>query len=159
MLVDYYPIAVNIKAKRALVVGGGTVAERKTMTLLAAGARVKVVSPDITSVLKRLTKSGKIRWISRTVSRSDLCRTDIVIAATSDNKINREISQWAKSRKVLVNVVDKPSLSDFISPALLRKRKAIMAVYTDGKDPVLSRDLKNFLKENWDVFLSYRNRL
>jgi len=58
-----------------------------------------------------------------------------------------------------VNVVDRARLSDFISPALLYMPKAIVAIYTEGKDPVLSRDLKNFLKERWDEFLSYRDRL
>ena len=58
-----------------------------------------------------------------------------------------------------VNVVDNPSLSSFISPAVFRAGGAVVAVYTHGRDPVLSRDIKNFLKEQWDVFLSYRNRL
>ena len=126
---------------------------------IAAGARVKVVSPNLTPGLENLAKPGGIRWVARTVCKSDLHRADIVIAATFDNRANRKVSRWAKKQKTLVNVVDNSSLSDFISPALLKKRKAIIAVYTDGKDPVLSRDLKNFLKESWGVFLSYRNRL
>ena len=157
--INYYPIAVRLKNKKALVVGGGMVAERKVKTLIATGARVKVVSPDLTPQLKNLARQGGIRWVARTVRQTDLYRADIAIAATSDNRVNRKVSRWAKERNILVNVVDNPSLSDFISPALLGKRKAIIAVYTDGKDPILSRDLKNFLKENWNVFLSYRDRL
>jgi len=159
MKIDYYPIALNIKSRPALIAGGGKVAERKVAVLLSSGTRVKVISPDLTPALKQLAESGKIRWIDRGVRRSDIRRIDIVIAATSNNKVNRQISRWAKFQKTLINVVDNPGLSNFISPALLRKNGVIIAVYTDGKDPVLSRDLKNFLKEHWDVFLSYRRRL
>jgi len=155
----YYPIALKLKGKNALVAGGGQVAERKVKTLLEFGARVRVVSPDLTAELKRLTRTRKIVWAARPVKALDIDGADIVIAATSDPAINKKISAWAKRRGVLVNVVDRAFLSSFISPAILRTPKSVVAVYTHGEDPVLSRDLKNFLKENWDVFLSYRNRL
>jgi len=156
--INYYPIAVKLKNKKALVVGGGAVAERKVKTLITAGACVKVVSPALTPQLKRLAKSGGILWTARTVRRSDLYGAAIVIAATSDNRVNRKVSRWAKERKTPVNVVDNPALSSFISPAVFRAGGAVVAVYTHGRNPVLSRDIKNFLKENWNVFLSYRNR-
>lgn len=158
MAADYYPIAIRLKTRRVLVIGGGKVAERKIRTLVDAGARAKVISPDLTPALRRMVRRGIIRWVARTVRRSDIYRADIVIAATSDSKVNRKISLWSKKQKALVNVVDNPGSSDFISPALLRKRGIVIAVYTDGKKPVLSRDLKNFLKERWDEFLSFRSR-
>lgn len=155
----YYPVALNLKGKQALVVGGGKVAERKVNTLLEAGSSAAVISPDLTPGLRHLFKAGKIVWLKKNFHVSDLSSADIIIAATSDMRVNRKVRQWARKHKVLVNVVDNARLSDFISPAVLRSNKAIIAVYTDGKDPALSRDLKNFLKENWDVFLSYRRRL
>ena len=155
----YYPIALRLKDKPALVVGGGQVAERKVKTLLQFGARVCVVSPDLTIALRRLSKSSRIAWFNRVVRPSDVTGRDIIIAATSDTAVNKKISRWAKRQGILVNVVDRANLSSFISPAILLTPKAIVAVYTHGRDPALSRDLKNFLKENWDVFLSYRRRL
>jgi len=155
----YYPIALKMKDKRAMVAGGGRVAERKVRALLGFGAEVRVVSPDLTAPLRELFQSRKITWLNRVVRASDINGADIIIAATSDAVVNRKISTWAKRHGALVNVVDRAELSDFISPAILRKSKAVVAVYTHGRDPVLSRDLKNFLKENWDAFLSYRNRL
>ena len=155
----YYPIALKLKAKRALVVGGGQVAERKVKTLLQFGAEVRVISPNLTISLKKLLRSRSITWTSRVVRSSDVKGYHIVIAATSDATVNKNISELAKRRGILVNVVDRAALSSFISPAILRTSKAVVAVYTHGQDPVLSRDLKNFLKESWDVFLSYRNRL
>ncbi|MDP2928431.1 MAG: bifunctional precorrin-2 dehydrogenase/sirohydrochlorin ferrochelatase [Candidatus Omnitrophota bacterium] len=154
----YYPIALKLKARPVLVVGGGQVAERKVKTLLQFGARVRVISPDLTIRLKRLLRSRSITWTSRVVRSSDIEGYYIVIAATSDAAVNKNISKWAKIRGIPVNVVDRAPLSSFISPAILRTPKAVVAVYTHGRDPALSRDLKNFLKENWAVFLSYRSR-
>jgi len=127
--------------------------------LLAAGANVTMVTPGITPQLKRLVKLKRLKWRKDKVSKKEILGARLVIAATNNPAVNRKVSSWARERKILANVVDRPALSDFISPAVLRKDKAIIAVYTDGKDPVLSRDLKNFLKENWSEFISYRRRL
>ncbi|MFH1752888.1 MAG: bifunctional precorrin-2 dehydrogenase/sirohydrochlorin ferrochelatase [Candidatus Omnitrophota bacterium] len=154
----YYPIALNLKDKRALVVGGGSVAQRKVDSLLRSGALVRVISPQLTPRLKLLFKSKEIEWIKRRVRSSDVKRADIIIAATDDPGVNEDVSRWARNEGVWANVVDRSHLSDFISPAVFRARSGIVAVYTDGKDPVLSRDLKNFLKEKWSDFLRYRNR-
>jgi precorrin-2 dehydrogenase / sirohydrochlorin ferrochelatase len=154
----YYPIAIRLKNKKAAVVGGGNVAERKVLSLLEAGARVRVISPALTDQLVLFAKKKKISWVKNTVKPGDIEKADIIIAATSDRGVNKKVSALSRKSGKLVNVVDDKASSDFISPAVFKKQKAIIAVYTDGKDPVLSRDLKNFLKENWDVFLSYRNR-
>ncbi|MEW6101692.1 MAG: bifunctional precorrin-2 dehydrogenase/sirohydrochlorin ferrochelatase [Candidatus Omnitrophota bacterium] len=155
----YYPIALKLKDKTALVAGGGEVAQRKVKTLLKFGARVGVVSPDLTTELSRLFDSRRISWRSRVIRRQDVKVADIIIAATSEPAVNKKISQWAKEQNILVNIVDNAGLSTFISPAVFSNGKATVAVYTQGKNPVLSRDLKNFLKEHWDEFLSYRSRL
>lgn len=155
----YYPVALNLCNARVLVAGGGKVAQRKAISLLWAGARIRIISPEATATLKRLAHSGKITWCKREVRKRDVHDADVVIAATDSPGVNKAARYWAKAKGLLVNVVDNPSLSNFISPALLKKDKAIIAVYTDGKEPELSRDLKNFLKENWDAFISYRNRL
>jgi len=155
----YYPLAVTLDNKPVLVVGGGKVAERKVDSLRSAGAKIRLVSPTATLGLKDLARKNKIKWIQRYVQKSDIAKLHLVVAATDNRKINEKVSQWARQRKIWINVVDKTALSDFISPAVFRPEKSIVAVYTDGKDPVLSRDLKNFIKERWDDFLSYRHKL
>ena len=155
----YYPIALKLKGRTALIVGGGQVAERKVKTLLEFGARVRVISPELTIPLQKLFRSHHIAWAKRAVRSLDINGADMVIAATSKASVNNNVSRWAKRQGILVNVVDRPALSNFISPAVFRASKAVVAVYTHGLDPVLSRDLKNFLKERWDAFLSYRRRL
>lgn len=154
----YLPIAICLGKKRVIVVGGGSVAERKIKTLLAGGASLTVVSFSLTEELKKIQAAGKFKWQRRAIRQSDVSGADVAIAATNNQSVNEAVSRWAEKVKALVNVVDKPAISDFISPAILRVNKAIVAVYTDAKDPVLSRDLKNFLEEKWDEFLQYRNR-
>jgi len=159
MNTKYYPIALGINKGLSIVVGGGLVAQRKALGLLRVGLRVKIISPTLTIHLKRLAKKGKIKWVSRLVRRKDLAGAGVIVAATDQGEINKKVSLWAKEKFRLVNVVDNSALSNFISPAVFRKGGAIIAIYTDGRNPVLSRDLKNFIKEHWNEFLSYRRRL
>ncbi len=155
---NYLPIAINLKNKRVIVVGGGKVAQRKIKTLLDTEALIVVIAPEITSKIRLLIEKGVVNWESRRVQESDIKEARLIVAATDSEEVNRDISRWAKQSRILVNVVDRQLISDFISPALLQQHKVFVAVYTDGRDPVLSRDLKNYLKENWDDFLSYRDR-
>jgi len=156
---EYYPVVVKVKGVYVLVVGGGKVAQRKAMGLLKAGARVTVISPTVTTALGRLAKRAELAWLKRKVNRNDIAKASIVIAATNDVLVNKNVSLWSKKQKILVNIVDNPGLSTFISPAVFKSNKAIIAVNSNGRDPELSRDLKNFIKEQWDEFLSYRHRL
>ena len=158
-IMDYFPIALKIKKKLVVVAGGGGVAQRKISKLLEAGAKVRVVSPTLTKKLQWLLKKKLIKWRPQKIKKSDIKQARLVIAATNDVSVNKKVSSWCKKSKIAINVVDKPVLSNFISPALLRAKKALIAVYTDGKDPILSRDLKNYIKERWNDFLSYRNKL
>ena len=156
---QYFPIAVKLKDRLVVVVGGGAVAERKAKNLLAAGAKVTVISPEITVSLRQLARNKHLKLINDVMHKKYLAKANIVIAATDSLKINAKISQWAKNNKILVNVVDQPHLSDFISPAVFNKGRLTVAVNTNGTNPKLSRDLKNFLKRSWDGFVSYRRRL
>ncbi len=155
----YFPIALNLDKKNVLVVGAGEVAWRKIKKLLHTQAKIKVVSPYANRGVKDLSEKGLISWEKDTLEYRHLKEADLIIASTNDREVNRCLSGWAKEEKILINVVDNSNLSDFISPAILFPEEGIIAVYTDGKDPALSRDLKSYLKENWDDFLSYRSRL
>jgi len=155
----YFPLAIRLKSRPVLVVGGGVVAQRKIENFLKAGARITVVSPQLTPVLLRQAQLGRIRWKEGRVQKNDLIGRLLIVSATADSLVNRKVSGWARELGILVNVVDQSPLSDFISSAIIRQDKVLVSVYTDGRDPSLSRDLKNFLKEQWDAFVLYRHRL
>ena len=154
----YYPIALQLNGQNVSVIGGGPVAERKILSLVKSGADIKVVSPHLTSKLAWLVTKGAISWRKGSAIKADFKSAKIVIAATSNKRVNNQVNSWARELGAWVNVVDNSTLSNFISPAIFRKGKAFIAVHTDGKDPELSRDLKNFIKEQCDDFLSYRDR-
>jgi len=158
-LLQYQPIALRLKGQRVLVVGGGVVAERKVLSLITSQACVCVVAPRATPTVGNLAAEGCLEWRRRRVRPEDVEDVDVVIVATNSGTSNQRVSRWALNKRKWVNVVDDQRLSTFISPAVFRCGKGIVAVTTDGEDPVFSRDLKNYLKDNWDDFLSYRDRL
>ena len=155
----YLPIAMELEGRRVIVVGGGKVALQKIRNFLDAGAAVHVIAPFLDPEVKDLYEERRITWEKKQVSEEDIDDAALVVSATDKKEINELVSRASRDKRIAVNVVDQPAISDFISPAVVRADKAIIAVYTDGKDPVLSRDIKNYLKENWNDFLLYRNRL
>ena len=131
----YYPINLNVKAKPCVVIGGGRVAERKVKNLLLCGARVRVVSPDLTDLLSKWVSQRKIEYARSEYRADHLKGAFLVYSATSDRRVNAEIAKDAAERKLLVNVADSPKDSTFILPAVFRKRGVSIAVSTDGLSP------------------------
>ncbi|MBM3118112.1 MAG: bifunctional precorrin-2 dehydrogenase/sirohydrochlorin ferrochelatase [Chloroflexi bacterium] len=145
----YYPIFLNIRGKKCLVVGGGKVALRKVQTLLEHGADVEVVSPALCPELNRLAKDGTIRAQQRSYKAKDLHDALIAVAATDDSKINEGIAAKARRRGILINVVDDPKNSDFIVPSYLRRGDIIVAVSTSGRSPSLARKIRTELEKDF----------
>src|SRR5512137_1888586 len=112
---DFLPIFANVRNKLCLVVGGGQVATRKAGVLLEAGAKVRVVAPEIEPGL------AKQKGVEPIVARFEPKHVDgvtLIIAATNDRSVNKEVSELALARNIPVNVVDDPELCSFIMPAI-----------------------------------------
>jgi precorrin-2 dehydrogenase/sirohydrochlorin ferrochelatase len=139
----YYPVFLNLKGKKAVVIGGGKVAERKILALLKAEAEVTVISPELTGKLVRKKQKGDIRHVSRQYRNGDLRNAFLVIAATDSTSINRRVSEDAPC---LVNVVDTPLLCNFIVPSTLSRGPLGIAVSTSGISPALSRNIRKELE-------------
>ncbi|MBI5430717.1 MAG: uroporphyrinogen-III C-methyltransferase [Nitrosomonadales bacterium] len=140
---DYLPIFVNARNRLCLVVGGGEVAKRKAGVLLDAGARVRVVAPQIEAGLAALTR------VESVVARFEAKHLDgvtLVIAATSDREVNRQVSELAQARNIPVNVVDDPGLCSFIMPAILDRSPLMVAFSSGGASPVLTRMMRGKLE-------------
>ncbi len=145
----YFPLFVDLRNRPCLVVGGGRVAAVKVKALLDAGASVSVASPDVTASLKKLIRRHRIRWTRRSFRRADLKSASLVIAATNDQKLNRQISRLAKQRAVPVNVVDQPALCTFIFPSIVRRGRLLIAVSTGGASPALSKWIRRDLESRY----------
>lgn len=143
---ELYPVILKLKAVPCLVVGGGTVAARKVVQLLAAGAAVTVLAPELGEELRSLARLGKVRHLSRRYRVGDVAPFTLVFAATSAQEVNREIYREAAARRVLVNTVDDPEGCSFFVPSILRRGDLLVAVSTSGKVPALARRLREHLQ-------------
>jgi len=140
---DYLPIFLNIKHQRCLVVGGGEVALRKASVLLDAGAKVKVVAPELAEGFAGLPG---IEYTAARFEPQHLDGAMLAIAATGDAGVNRQVSELAKARSIPVNVVDAPELCSFIMPAILDRSPLMVAFSSGGASPVLTRMLRGKLE-------------
>ena len=142
-----YPMMVDLAGRRCLVVGGGAVAARKVALLMECGAGVEVVSPKVTSRLLALASSGRIRLRRRAVRASDLRGAFLVVAATNDPQVNREVAGRMKRVGGLVNVADDPMACSFLVPAMIRRGDLTIAISTGGGSPALARMLRQRLEQ------------
>ncbi len=127
-----------------MVVGGGRVAERKILALLKAGIDITVISPEITKRIARGKLRGSLKHIPRQYRKGDVRNTFLVIAATDSEEINEKVS---KDASCLVNVVDTPSLCNFIVPSVLQRGPLTIAVSTGGISPALSKSIRKELEK------------
>jgi siroheme synthase-like protein len=141
-MMRYYPIYLDLKDRHVLVVGGGMIAEGKTQQLIDAGARVRIVSPVLTTHLAELAERGVIEYCQRRFRADDLSGVILVISSTDDHALNEEVSRLARESDVLCNVVDQPSLCNFITPALVTRGDLQISVSTAGGSPSLAQRVK-----------------
>jgi precorrin-2 dehydrogenase/sirohydrochlorin ferrochelatase len=141
-----YTISLDLFQKDCLVVGGGQVAERKVRSLLECGARVKVISPEITPGLGKLAAEGLILCREGFYQDSDLTGVFLVIGATDREEVNRQVADDCAVRNLVVNIVDDPGKGNFFVPAVVRRGALTIAVSTEGKSPMLARKIREELE-------------
>ncbi len=143
----YYPIYLELRGRRCLVVGGGTIAERKVQGLLAAEATVTVVSPQLTPLLADWSQHGTIEHIARTYQEGDMTGFHLVFIATDDGATNAAIAREGREREIWVNAADDPAYCDFILPAVVQRGALSVAVASGGTSPALTRAIREELQE------------
>jgi len=143
---DFFPIFLDVKNRTSLVVGGGDVAARKVALLLKAQGKIRVVSPELCTELKASVEKELIEYVARGFQAEDLDDAYLVIAATDNTEVNRQVSEAARSRHLPVNVVDQPALCTFITPSIIDRSPVVAAVSTGGASPVLARIIRSRLE-------------
>jgi len=138
----HLPLFFDIRQRPCLVVGGGEVAARKVEALLRAGARVRVVSPQLCPQLSAHYAAGEIEHAALLFDAAQLDQCVLAVAATNDEHINKQVSVLARQRNIPVNVVDRPELCSFIFPSIIDRSPVTVAVSTAGAAPVLARLLR-----------------
>jgi precorrin-2 dehydrogenase / sirohydrochlorin ferrochelatase len=143
----YFPVFMDLTDVLCVVIGGGSVAERKVRSLLKAGAKVRLVSPQVTTDISFLTEKGRIEVIRREYRQGDLEGAALAFAATDSEEINRLIKDAASHFGIPVNIADNPELCSFIVPSVIRKGPILVAISTSGLLPGLSKRLKREIAE------------
>lgn len=136
-----YPVTLLVDGRRCLVVGGGRIAARKAAGLLASGARVRVVAPEVTAAVRDLG----VAVDERPYRRGDAAGHWLVVTATGDPELNAVVAADAADAGVWVNAADDPPACSFTLPAVLRRGTVSVAVSTGGRSPALAAALRDHL--------------
>jgi precorrin-2 dehydrogenase len=145
----YYPVYLDIRGRTCLVVGGGGVGTRKVEKLLESGAKVRVVSPEVSPKLTELADQGRIDLQTRAYRGEDLQGAFLVIGATDDEDLNRRINTDAERLDKLCNIADRPEVCNFILPAIIRQGDLAIAISTSGNSPAFAKKLRRQLQKQF----------
>ncbi|WP_411687539.1 siroheme synthase CysG [Acinetobacter indicus] len=144
---DIFPISLKLQQQRCLIVGGGHIAYRKAGLLQKAGAIIDVVAPDIDAALLELVQQSQGNYEAAAFNTEiPLRQYRLVIAATDDAAINRQVFEACEAENVLVNSVDDPPHCRFMVPAIVDRSPLLISVATNGASPVLSRQIRTQLE-------------
>jgi precorrin-2 dehydrogenase len=141
-----YPVMLDLAGRPCLVVGGGPVAERKIDGLLAANARVIVVSPSLTPALLTLAAEARLHWRPREYAAGDAAGFALVMVAASDASVSEAIAAECRAQGVWINCADDPERCDFILPSVFRRGALTVAVSTGGVSPTMARLVREELE-------------
>lgn len=151
----YFPVNLDVWGRRAVVIGGGAVALRKAESLLEAGAKVKVVAPEVLPKLARLAEPARLAKGRRLVvkkrgyRKGDLAGVFLAVAATDDRPVNLKIRREATDRGVLLNIVDHPEFCDYVFPSRLNRGEFLLTVSTGGSSPALAKKIRQELERRF----------
>ena len=144
---SYFPFYIDIKGKKCVVIGGGSVALRKIEKLIWFEPDITVIAPEISAEIYSI---HGIRIIKREFSDSDLDGAFFVITATNNKKLNERIFRMCSGKGILVNTVDDKEKCSFIFSAIAKRENITISVSTDGKSPIYARYLRKQIENLLD---------
>ncbi len=139
----FYPIHLDIKGKKCVIIGGGKVAYRKACRLKESGADVVVVSPEVCSEM--VNEEGFV-LIKKEYEECFLDGALLVIAATDNEVINKKVTLDAEKRNIMVNVVDYPERCSFIVPSTINRGDLCISISTGGASPAVAKRIREELE-------------
>lgn len=140
---------INIKNKNIVIIGGGKVAERKIITLLSYQPNIKVISPSLSKGLKTLVNEKKIMWINKKFEKNDIKEAFLIIAATNNKLINREVISYSQHNQLVMNV-SEANLGNVMMPATFTKGNLHISVSTNGTSPIIAKKIRDEIKSKID---------
>ncbi len=138
----FFPAFIDISDKRAVFVGGGTIALRRVRTLLPFAGDIVVYAPDFTPELERFALDGALELVRKPYDESVLEGADIVFACTNDSNLNDEVWAACKQRHIPVNVCSDRYKCDFYFPGVVQNAGLVVGISAGGKDHRRVRQLR-----------------
>lgn len=158
---EILPIMLSVKGDTVVVIGGGKVATRRILPLLEVEVNIIVISPRVTADIKTWHEQKRLQWKAKCFEPIDIKKAAIIFAATNQPNVNLQVYEAAEKHQ-LINLADRPDLSDFFVPALFRRGKLIVSISTSGASPGLSRQIKQQLStiydENYESYVEFLNK-
>ena len=142
-----FPIFLKLTARPCLVVGAGTIAEGKIVSLVEAEADVTVVATRASIRVQQLAAEGAIHLHLRPYQSEDMPGTFLAVAGTDVPEVNRAVFADAQHHNTLVNAVDDPPYCDYYFPSIVRRGDLQIAISTAGESPALAQQLRKDLNE------------
>jgi siroheme synthase-like protein len=144
-----FPIFVKLEGRLVVVVGGGEIAAGKIDGLLRAGARVRVIAPEVHASFAEPIRNRKIEWVPRKFEAGDISDATLVIAATSAPGVNASVFREAEARGILCNAVDDIENCHFYYGSIVQRGDLQIAISTNGKSPALAQRLRQELEQQF----------
>lgn len=145
----YFPMFVDLKGKKVIIIGGGKVAYRKVTKLLSFEAEITVIAPDICSEIQNLSNdNSNLILKNRNFEIEDIKNAFLVISATNNSSTNQQVAQICKSQNIPINSVDDIENCTFLFPALIKKESLVIGCSTSGKAPDIAAFVKNTIEQD-----------
>ncbi len=160
---SYYPVFLDLREKKCLIIGGGKVASRKVGRLLSCRARVTVISLSLVPGLRSMVDNKVIKYLEEPYCAEHLEGAFLVIGAADDEETNSKVASDCFARNIPVNIVDNPSLCSFFVPSLVKRGYLGIAISTEGRSPALARllreELESRLEQEYSEFVTFLGEL
>ncbi|MCY7827317.1 precorrin-2 dehydrogenase [Bacillus spizizenii] len=140
------PLHISLEKKKVVIAGGGGIALRRLKTVLSEGADITLVSPDVEPEIKQMAENRRIRWVCRTIGKEDYLDAFLIIAATDNAAVNKEIVQTASPFQ-LVNCVSDAELGNVYMPKIVKRGHVTVSVSTNGASPKHTKELAEKVDE------------
>jgi uroporphyrin-III C-methyltransferase/precorrin-2 dehydrogenase/sirohydrochlorin ferrochelatase len=149
MMNTLLPVFLNLRGRRALVVGGGDAAMQKIRLLLGAGAEVTVIAPHFSAGIESLRERGEVSACRRGYRKGDMRSRSLVVGAADYSAVHQRIYNDARAKGIPVNIVDTPRLCTFYFSSVFQKGDLSIAVSTNGKSPTLGKIIRDAIADEF----------
>ncbi len=146
----YYPVALNLRDRRVLVIGSGEEAEKKTKAMLRAGARITVVAPHVGSLGESRAVTSMVHWYVRPFTPTDLCGMEIAVLTERNEELAAAVRRACRARGVWLCAIDQPKYCDWIHMGMASAGSLQVGVSSGGAAPMLVRRLRDELQRAFD---------